>query len=404
MDNKSISSDLIRGHIDTIILYSLSDSDKCAQQISDSVELKSEKKYQINQATLYSSLKRLENSKYVSAYWHDSEAGRRRFFKLTELGNEVVKSNLNNWAYSKAIIDKLMDCEPEPVVKTQIIEKKIFVESPIQQKSLENTQNLVDSTPILSFNSQEKNIESQQKPTENAYKITENTQETNFRQILNGLIKTTEKNVKIENTAIVQEEVVVEPEVKKFNETINSDDLVIKNTANNNKIYFEDLVEKAENEGYKLKISSNTREIKTGTLFINKIKFIASLAVYLLSLIEFLTITLLAKTILNPSDLAVILILCGLTVFPVAYSIAYFKSPKKTSSAIKKDSILTVGIIIFNLILLVVVMNLLCNVDFNDSKSLILAFIIPVIACIDVFVYYVFKYIVANKKRVQKSN
>ena len=58
---KSISSDLIRGHIDTIILHTLLDGNKYAQQISDSIEEKSEKNYVINQATLYSSLKRLEN-------------------------------------------------------------------------------------------------------------------------------------------------------------------------------------------------------------------------------------------------------------------------------------------------------------------------------------------------------
>ena len=64
MEKPSISSDLIRGHIDTIILHVLSFGDKFAQQISDEINVKSENKYQINQATLYSSLKRLENLKF----------------------------------------------------------------------------------------------------------------------------------------------------------------------------------------------------------------------------------------------------------------------------------------------------------------------------------------------------
>ena len=42
MENQpTISSDLIRGHIDTIILHTLIESDKFAQQISDAVEYKS---------------------------------------------------------------------------------------------------------------------------------------------------------------------------------------------------------------------------------------------------------------------------------------------------------------------------------------------------------------------------
>ena len=51
MNNNAISSDLIRGHIDTIILHALTSGDKFAQQISDAVELKSDNQYKINQAT-----------------------------------------------------------------------------------------------------------------------------------------------------------------------------------------------------------------------------------------------------------------------------------------------------------------------------------------------------------------
>ena len=62
---QSINSDLIRGHIDTIILRSLSDGDKFPQEISDYVFKISNENYSINQATLYSSLKRLETTKLL---------------------------------------------------------------------------------------------------------------------------------------------------------------------------------------------------------------------------------------------------------------------------------------------------------------------------------------------------
>ena len=84
MEQHAISSDLIRGHIDTIILHTLLDGDKYAQQISDSIEEKSEKEYKINQATLYSSLKRLESLRFVKSYWNDSETGRRKYFNLAK--------------------------------------------------------------------------------------------------------------------------------------------------------------------------------------------------------------------------------------------------------------------------------------------------------------------------------
>ena len=114
---QAISSDLIRGHIDTIILHTLLDGDKYAQQISESVEIKSEKKYVLNQATLYSSLKRLENLKFVSSYWFDASDGRRKYFKITENGKQEVDKNLSSWAFSRQIIDKLVDYTPEPQTK-----------------------------------------------------------------------------------------------------------------------------------------------------------------------------------------------------------------------------------------------------------------------------------------------
>ncbi len=148
---KAISSDLIRGHIDTIILYSLKDGDKFAQQISDSVEKKSGNQYEINQATLYSSLKRLENLKYVEAYWNDSENGRRRFFRLTDLGNQTVENNLSNWAYSRAIIDKLMDTEPDPIVKTEYVEKIVTVSVPADNNAIQTNK---ENSEILNLKPQ----------------------------------------------------------------------------------------------------------------------------------------------------------------------------------------------------------------------------------------------------------
>jgi len=103
-----ISSDLIRGHIDTIILHTLLSGDKTAQQIIDSVELDSDKKYQLNQATLYSSLKRLEKLKYLNSYWYDYDKGRRKFFQITESGRNFVNENLISWTFSRSIIDKLV--------------------------------------------------------------------------------------------------------------------------------------------------------------------------------------------------------------------------------------------------------------------------------------------------------
>ena len=104
-----INSDLIRGHINTIILRSLYDSDKYGYEIISEIERKSGGMYTLKQPTLYSALKRLESLQYVKSYYGEfSNGGRRKYFTLTDLGRKVTEQNLSEWEFSRTIIDSLI--------------------------------------------------------------------------------------------------------------------------------------------------------------------------------------------------------------------------------------------------------------------------------------------------------
>ena len=104
-----IDSDLIRGHIDTIILKSLYDGDKYGLEIIQEIEEKSNGSYELKQPTLYSCLKRLEGQGLISSYWEDSEiGGKRHYYTLTDLGKETYKNNQEEWLRSREIIDGLI--------------------------------------------------------------------------------------------------------------------------------------------------------------------------------------------------------------------------------------------------------------------------------------------------------
>ena len=108
-EEKSISSDLIRGHINTIILRSLSDSDKYGYEIIAEIERKSCGQYSIKQPSLYSALKRLETQGFVTSYWGGTAGGgRRKYFSLTEEGKAITEQNRSEWEYSRTIIDSLI--------------------------------------------------------------------------------------------------------------------------------------------------------------------------------------------------------------------------------------------------------------------------------------------------------
>lgn len=110
-EGNSISADLIRGHINTIILRALYERDKYGYEIINDIETKSHGQYTLKQPTLYSALKRLENQGYIKAYWKTDEVtlgGRRKYFTLTESGKTITEKNLSEWEYSRTIIDSLI--------------------------------------------------------------------------------------------------------------------------------------------------------------------------------------------------------------------------------------------------------------------------------------------------------
>ncbi len=109
MIDKKMSSDLLRGHTDTIILRLLSDGDKYGYEITKLVHEHSDYQYELKEATMYSSLKRLEHDGHISSYWGDeSQGGRRKYYHMTETGRVVYEENKENWNAAKRILDKLL--------------------------------------------------------------------------------------------------------------------------------------------------------------------------------------------------------------------------------------------------------------------------------------------------------
>ncbi len=109
-NSNTISSDLIRGHINTIILNILYENDRYGYEIIQQIELKSNGQYSLKQPTLYSALKRLEQLNFVTSYWGTgmSNGGRRKYFQITDKGRDFVQQNRAEWEYSRTIIDNLV--------------------------------------------------------------------------------------------------------------------------------------------------------------------------------------------------------------------------------------------------------------------------------------------------------
>lgn len=104
----SITSDLIRGNTDTIILSCLEKEDSYGYQINRTVMAATNGAFEMKEATLYTAFKRLEDSGCITSYWGDEAQGaRRRYYRITPQGASVLWELRKSWQESKEIIDRL---------------------------------------------------------------------------------------------------------------------------------------------------------------------------------------------------------------------------------------------------------------------------------------------------------
>ncbi len=109
-----ISSDLIRGHIDTIVLGLLNGQDRYGYEIVKQVGVLSDGEYELKEPTLYSAFRRMESAGLINSYWgEESQGGRRKYYRMSEDGRGTYLRNLEDWKRARTLIDRLVSGEAE---------------------------------------------------------------------------------------------------------------------------------------------------------------------------------------------------------------------------------------------------------------------------------------------------
>lgn len=102
-----ISSDVMRGFNDLLILIVLSKGDSYGYEISKSITDISDGSYNLKETTLYSAIKRLEKNGFIAAYESDETFGRKRVnYSISKMGNEYLNDKVQEWEHIKVLIDK----------------------------------------------------------------------------------------------------------------------------------------------------------------------------------------------------------------------------------------------------------------------------------------------------------
>ncbi len=108
-----IDKELLKGHIDTLILALLSNQEMYGYEIAKIVREKSNGLFELKEGTLYLSLKRLEKKEWISSYWSDEQGagGRRKYYLMTDEGHKGFELKRKEWEFVKKLIDSFLTQE-----------------------------------------------------------------------------------------------------------------------------------------------------------------------------------------------------------------------------------------------------------------------------------------------------
>jgi len=102
----TISSDVIRGYNDTIILSLLLDSPSYGYEISKRIRDMTDDCYIIKETTLYSAFTRMEKNGYLESFPGYAENGKRRtYYRITEKGHQYYSEKCSEWELTKRVIE-----------------------------------------------------------------------------------------------------------------------------------------------------------------------------------------------------------------------------------------------------------------------------------------------------------
>ena len=103
-------SDILQGTLDLMVLQTLDAMGPLhGYGIARRIEQISEDVLQLNQGTIYASLLRLQQRRWISASWGTSENNRKaKFYAITRTGRKQLATQAQNWERISAVMMRLL--------------------------------------------------------------------------------------------------------------------------------------------------------------------------------------------------------------------------------------------------------------------------------------------------------
>ncbi len=380
-----------------LILLELNESDKYGFELTKAIETKSSGKIVIKQPTLYTILKKLEKSKFITSYWEDSEiGGKRHYYKITENGKALI-STLPNYStlLSNISNDEADDAEVGQEFDSQ--NSNIMADGAPNEEQQETEINAEPEQVVF-----EQELKESALPSEEIFK--DDSVDTLTEHELNSMNSSILKDDKVNN----EQQFAANESVSKFTETKSaeiSDEYKTKlKTVSNSTLFGLEPATPKEDEEKNVKfveysnIKSAPNYIYSNKMAKNMLYRIISSSAYLLFMLIFTSIIVGFTGSGALYYLFLIIGILALVLFPAIYAFNYDKFKQKCQNKqyklnLKKQIIFALSFMLAVLLMCFIV-NLCMGVSFFKIFASFANFYAPLLisscVCMDILFSYLF--------------
>lgn len=106
---KVLWKNILRGHVETMILKVLQNGHFHGYGICEQIAKDTEGAFDLKEATLYACLRRLEKEGKVASFWDDPQKeNRRKYYATTKEGTQAYTIQREEWKHAIEILQKLI--------------------------------------------------------------------------------------------------------------------------------------------------------------------------------------------------------------------------------------------------------------------------------------------------------
>lgn len=105
-----LNKEVLKGHIDTLILSILNEKDCYGYEMAKKVRIKCNNTFELKEGTMYLALKRMESKFLIASYLGEESGvgGKRKYYRITKEGKEALTIKKKEWYFIQNIMNSFL--------------------------------------------------------------------------------------------------------------------------------------------------------------------------------------------------------------------------------------------------------------------------------------------------------